>query len=89
VQRNPVLYRANITMLLLCAVSMYYLLVSPLVPFNFDVNLPGGMALFVAVHQVLTIPLAWIGIKLNILTDRDVRFTGDTFRRMMRRWRRY
>jgi hypothetical protein len=89
VQGNPALYRANITMLLLCAVSMYYLLVSPLVPINFDVNVPAGMALFVVVHQVLTIPLAWIGIKLNILTDRDARFTGDTFRRMIRRRRRY
>ncbi|MDB5057694.1 MAG: hypothetical protein JWO59_1166 [Chloroflexi bacterium] len=88
-RRNPALYRANITMLLLCTLSMYYLLVSPLVPYNFDVNSPGGMGLFIAAHQAMTIVVAAIGIRLNVLADRDVQLTRETFRRMMRRGRRY
>jgi hypothetical protein len=83
--RSTRLYRANVTMLLLCAFSGFYLLVSPLVPYTFDLNTINGLAVFIGVHQTLTVVLGAIGIKLNILADRDVVITADSFRRLMRR----
>jgi hypothetical protein len=72
-------------MLLLCALSGYWLLVSPLIPYQFNTQTVVGMALFLVAHQLFTVVFGSVGIVLNGMTVRDERITRETFRRRLRR----
>jgi hypothetical protein len=76
-------------MLILCAVSAYSFLISPLDPIRFNLTTIAGVALFLVVQQALTVSFGLIGIKLNIMSDRDERITGKSLQQAFRRWRGY
>ena len=82
------LYWTNVQMVLLCALTSFWLLVSPLVPYVFDTKSIVGMALFVSAQLVLTIALAWVGVTLNRLAAYEKRVTLQTVRAALRRARR-
>jgi hypothetical protein len=74
------LARADLMMVVLCTLTSYWLLASPLVPYVFD-NTAAGLTQFVIATLVLTMVLASIGIKLNHLAARNARLTIGRGRR--------
>jgi hypothetical protein len=74
------LARADLMMVVLCAITSYWLLASPLVPYVFA-DTATGLTQFVIATVVLTIILASIGIKLNHLAARNARLTIGRGRR--------
>jgi hypothetical protein len=72
--------RADLLMVLLCGITSYWLLASPLVPYVFA-DTAAGLTQFALATLVLTVVLAAIGIKLNHLAARNVRVTLGRGRR--------
>jgi hypothetical protein len=72
--------RADLMMVLLCGITSYWLLASPLVPYVFA-DTAAGLIQFVLATLVLTFVLASIGIKLNHLAARNVRVSIGRGRR--------
>ncbi len=75
----------HILMVLLCALCAFWLLISPLVPVEFDPTTGQGMAVFLGAGLVLTALLSTIGITLNLLAWRERRVTLHS---LPRPWRR-
>ena len=71
---------ADALMVMLCAITSYWLLASPLVPYVFDAT-PGGLTQFLIANLALTVLLASIGIKLNHLAARNERVSFGRGRR--------
>jgi hypothetical protein len=83
------LHRRNIQMVILCALCSMALLVSPLVPYTFDLNTFDGTALFAAGFFAIAVPLCWIGLTLNRLAAYHRQITATGVRAALRRaWRR-
>jgi hypothetical protein len=70
-------------MVLLCAMSSFWFLVSPLVPYTFATETVGGVALFVGVHLLLTGTLGTVGVTLNYMTAHQVPVTRHGVRRAL------
>jgi hypothetical protein len=71
---------ADALMVTLCAITSYWLLASPLVPYVFDSS-PSGLVQFLIANLLLTAVLASIGIKLNHLAARKERVSFGRGRR--------
>lgn len=71
---------ADALMVLLCAITSFWLLASPLVPYIFD-DSASGLTQFLIANLVLTAVLAAIGVKLNHLASRNERVTFGRGRR--------
>jgi hypothetical protein len=71
---------ADVLMVLLCAITSFWLLASPLVPYVFDDSV-AGLTQFLIANLVLTVVLATIGIKLNHLASRNERVSFGRGRR--------
>jgi hypothetical protein len=74
------LARADLLMVLLCSITSWWLLASPLVPYVFE-DTASGLTQLVIATVVLTMILASIGIKLNHLAARNERVTFGRGRR--------
>ena len=82
-------YRKNIQMVMLCALCSVSLLVSPLVPYVFDLGTASGMALFATAFLAIAAPLGWIGVSLNRMAAYHQRVTARTVRAaLFHPWRR-
>jgi hypothetical protein len=66
---------ADVLMVMLCSLSSFWLLASPLIPYVFD------YAQFLVAYVALTAALAFIGVKLNHLANRNARLTFGRGRR--------
>jgi hypothetical protein len=66
---------ADFLMLVLCSQASFWLLASPLVPYEF------GLAQFIVAYISLTIVLGMIGVKLNHLAARNARVNIGRWRR--------
>jgi len=71
---------ADALMVMLCAITSYWLLASPLVPYVFDAT-AAGLTQFLIANVALTVVLASIGIKLNHLAARNERVSFGRGRR--------
>ncbi len=81
-------YQNNIFMVFLCGLSVFWVLISPLVPYGFDTAAPSGLALFVTLQVTCTAVLSAIGVTLNGWAERGVQVTPHTLRAALRRRRR-
>jgi hypothetical protein len=75
-------------MMVLCGLTGFWLLVSPLVPYTFDIAHPQGLIAFVALQGLVTVLLSALGITLNHLAARGARVTPYALRMALRRNRR-
>lgn len=75
-------------MLILCGLTGFWLLASPMVPYTFDVGSSGGMVAFVLLQILITVALGVVGVTLNRLADEGARVTPATVRMALRRGRR-
>lgn len=83
------LHRKNVRMVLLCALCSTALLVSPLIPYTFDLSTLQGTTFFAAAFFALAIPLSWAGVCLNRMAAYHQRITATGVRAALRRaWRR-
>lgn len=88
-RRNRELYIKNIQMVALCAICSFWLLVSPIVQFEFRVETVAGMATFVAADLLLTAALSALGVALNGMADQHRIITVESMRAAIRRpWKR-
>jgi hypothetical protein len=84
---DATLYRANVNMLLLCALCGFWVLASPLVPNEFNPRTIAGMTVFLLAHQAFTMTFGTLGIALNGMSVRDERVTWESLRRVLQRRR--
>jgi hypothetical protein len=73
----------NIGIVLLCAMSSFWFLASPLVPYTFATTTLAGLALFAGIHLLLTGTLGTIGVTLNYMTAHQVPVTRHGVRRAL------
>ena len=81
------LYQANVGMMILCGMTVFWVLTSPLVPYVFDVTTTTGLALFLALQVIFTALFGAFGVWLNTLTACGERVTAQSFRLTSRKRR--
>lgn len=82
------LYHGNLRMLLLCALCSVSLLISPLIPYTFDLGTAEGISLFTLAFLSIAIPLGWMGVSLNHMAAYHRRITVQDVRAVLVRARR-
>jgi hypothetical protein len=69
------LYQADLLMVLLCSLTSFWLLVSPLVQYTFYIDTTSGLVQFLVADLIVSAVLGTIGVTLNHLSARNVRVT--------------
>ena len=84
-RRHRMLYRRNMAVVILCALSSFWVLYAlPLL----DTRTRQGAAAFVLAHLALTAILSTVGVTLNRMASYQQRVTVHTVRAALRRTRR-
>ncbi len=73
-RKDPALV-ADLLMVILCGITSFWLLASPLVPYPFTLDSSSGMPTFLIADLLLSAALSVVGVTLNHLAARNARVT--------------